>query len=88
MPKREGQEKRSHRFTLTRQEVDFPLGPGTWLVDVEMELAWVGKEAETFAPRALKKGASSDHTVEVITSAVVEGQTSEIADAVTAERQA
>lgn len=26
-------------FALTRSEVDFPLGPGSWLVSVELKLS-------------------------------------------------
>jgi phosphatidylinositol-3,4,5-trisphosphate 3-phosphatase/dual-specificity protein phosphatase PTEN len=30
---------------LVRKEVDFPLGPGEWIVDVEIGMEWVAESA-------------------------------------------
>lgn len=47
----------STTFYLKRKEVDFPLGPGEWIVDVEVNLEWVDLKGS--------KSKSGGHRVEV-----------------------
>ena len=51
------QEEEEAHFRLTRKEVDFPLGPGGWLVDLDVRLRW--ERDQSVAP-AKQMSAESD----------------------------
>ncbi|KAJ7151115.1 phosphatases II [Mycena filopes] len=81
------------KFTLTRKEVDFPLGVGSALVDVEIEMEWLrGADSEGVQPPARQTSADSEEgamgepagiaaTIEAVTAG-------NIADAVEAKQAA
>jgi phosphatidylinositol-3,4,5-trisphosphate 3-phosphatase and dual-specificity protein phosphatase PTEN len=48
----------SAHLRLSRKDVDFPLGLGSWIVDIDIEMAWVavGGEGEAL----LQSGLTSD----------------------------
>lgn len=88
MPSRDSETSRSPtEFKLTRKEVDFPLGPGSWLIDVTLEMEWAGKEATAAAPKPPKKEQTPEKTAEIVAGAVAEGDVSQIVEASQAETQ-
>lgn len=88
MPSRDSEASRSPtEFKLTRKEVDFPLGPGSWLIDVTLEMEWAGKEATAAAPKPPKKEQTPEKTAEIVAGAVAEGDVSQIVEASQAETQ-
>ncbi|KAG9048212.1 Telomerase protein component 1 [Tulasnella sp. UAMH 9824] len=88
MPSRDSEAARSPtEFKLTRKEVDFPLGPGTWLIDVTLAMEWAGKEATAAVPKPPKKEQTPEKSAEIVAGAVAEGDVSTIPDAYQAETQ-
>lgn len=88
MPSRGSEASRSPtEFKLTRKEVDFPLGPGSWLLDVTLRMEWAGKEAAAAVPKPPKKEQTPERTAEIVAGAVVEGDVSQIPEAYQAETQ-
>lgn len=88
MPSHDSEAARSPtEFKLTRKEVDFPLGPGSWLIDVTLEMEWAGKEAAAVVPKPPKKQQTPEKTAEIVAGAVAQGDVSKIPDAYQAETQ-
>ena len=46
------QDTYSTTLKLKRKEVDFPLGPGEWLVDVEVGIEWVSLDEDRRAGKS------------------------------------
>ncbi|KAG9003093.1 Telomerase protein component 1 [Tulasnella sp. 427] len=87
LPSRDSEAAQSPtEFKLTRKEVDFPLGPGTWLLDVTLKMEWAGREAAAAVPKPPRKQ-TPERTAEMIAGAVVEGDISNIPEATQAETQ-
>jgi len=42
-----GQNEKESHIRLTRKEVDFPLGPGEWIVDLDVVLKWEDDPSRT-----------------------------------------
>lgn len=87
MPSSKDDRPTAARLTLTRKEVDFPLGPGTYLVDVDLKLVPAGREARDVAPRPPKSQQTPDRTVQMVAGALAEGNISGVVEGVQAERQ-
>ncbi|KAG8905161.1 large subunit of alpha-aminoadipate reductase, partial [Tulasnella sp. 417] len=88
MPSRDSEASRAPtEFKLTRKEVDFPLGPGSWLIDLTLEMEWAGKEAAAAVPKPPKKEQTPEKTAEIVAGAVAEGDVSQVPGALQAETQ-
>ena len=71
---------------LNRKDIDFPIGPGSWLVDVTLNMRWAGSEAAHTAPRGPRKRQTPENAGEMVAVALAEGDVSELAHAVQGNR--
>jgi len=74
-------------FVLLRKKVDFPLGPGAWLIDVDVSMVWAGPQADSADPQKPRKFASQDDAEGMVAGAVLEGNLGGVVEAVQAEKQ-
>lgn len=78
------------RFVLTRKEIDFPLGVGSAIIDVEISLEWVPlTDSENVQPPARQTSEESKAEEPTGFAATVEAVTSgRVGDAVEAKQAA
>ena len=77
------------KFVLAKSEVDFPLGMGAWIYDIEVTMSWVsGPDAKVAVPprqtSAESKAGEGGEPGQGLTSALAGGDT--LHDAVRAQQ--